>query len=92
MTQCWHPSPDQRPTFSLILERLGYCVQDQQVMNSPLPVFSRPPSHERDVTVMRPINSDENCLQVNHSHKITNIEIIKLPGRYFTCCNSWLQR
>lgn len=27
MTQCWHPNPDERPTFGTILERLGYCLQ-----------------------------------------------------------------
>lgn len=64
MTQCWHPTPEQRPTFALILERLGYCAQDPQVMNAPLPVFNRPPSHERDATVMRPKTNDDNCLQV----------------------------
>ena len=27
MTQCWHPLPDERPSFTTILERLGYCLQ-----------------------------------------------------------------
>jgi hypothetical protein len=27
MTQCWHPNPEERPPFPLILERLGYCLQ-----------------------------------------------------------------
>lgn len=67
MTQCWHPTPEQRPNFSLILERLGYCAQDPQVMTSSLPVFNRPPSHERDATVMRPHSNDDNCLQVPQS-------------------------
>ncbi|XP_025832818.1 ALK tyrosine kinase receptor [Agrilus planipennis] len=64
MTQCWHPAPEQRPTFGLILERLGYCAQDPEVMNASLPIFDRPPSTERDTTLMRPQNSDDNCLQV----------------------------
>lgn len=66
MTQCWHPAPEQRPNFATILERLGYCTQDPQVMNAPLPVFQRPPSNERDTTVMRPTSSEENCLQVKN--------------------------
>jgi anaplastic lymphoma kinase len=27
MTQCWHPIPDDRPNFTTILERIGYCLQ-----------------------------------------------------------------
>ena len=27
MCQCWHPVPAERPGFSTILERVGYCMQ-----------------------------------------------------------------
>ncbi|CAH1983529.1 unnamed protein product [Acanthoscelides obtectus] len=75
MTQCWHPAPEQRPNFGTILERLGYCAQDPQVMNAALPVFQRPPPYERDTTVMRPSGSEENnCLQVDKLLSITPSE------------------
>ncbi|XP_076319318.1 leukocyte tyrosine kinase receptor-like isoform X1 [Tachypleus tridentatus] len=64
MTQCWHQIPDKRPNFSTIIERLGYCMQDPDVINAPLPVFRRPPSSERDITVMRPTDGQNICLQV----------------------------
>lgn len=64
MTQCWDPAAECRPSFATILERLGYCAQDPDVMNAPLPVFHRLPSNERDATVMRPISAEENCLQI----------------------------
>ncbi|XP_022710884.1 ALK tyrosine kinase receptor-like [Varroa jacobsoni] len=47
MTQCWHPSPDERPAFGTILERLGYCLQDPDVTSTALPTFQRAPSIER---------------------------------------------
>nr|XP_023027843.1 ALK tyrosine kinase receptor isoform X2 [Leptinotarsa decemlineata] len=85
MTQCWHPTPELRPSFGTILERLGYCIQDPDVMNAPLPVFHRPPSYEKDMTVMRPKSTEENCLQVlptssdylipNHTHPTTPDQI-----------------
>lgn len=69
MTQCWHATPEERPTFGTILERLGYCLQDPDVTSAPLPVFHRPPSRERDTTVMRPPNPDNVCLQVYRSER-----------------------
>ena len=27
MTQCWHPTPDERPNFCTIMEWLSYCLQ-----------------------------------------------------------------
>ncbi|XP_055946629.1 leukocyte tyrosine kinase receptor-like isoform X2 [Argiope bruennichi] len=67
MMQCWHPHPDERPNFTTIIERLGYCMQDPDVINAALPVFQRAPSMERDTTVMRPGEEDgAGCLQFEH--------------------------
>ncbi|KAL3228831.1 hypothetical protein MRX96_023733 [Rhipicephalus microplus] len=67
--ECWHATPEERPSFGTILERLGYCIQDPDVVSAPLPVFHRPPSLERDATVMRPPNADNVCLQVYRSER-----------------------
>jgi hypothetical protein len=91
MTQCWHPIPDDRPNFSTILERIGYCLQvrvfddvlnmlfmsgfasqDPDVVGAPLPVFHRPPSTERDTTLMRP-----------PAHDTTLLHLQKGPGGEF---------
>ncbi|XP_026643566.1 leukocyte tyrosine kinase receptor isoform X2 [Microtus ochrogaster] len=42
MTQCWQHQPELRPDFASILERLQYCTQDPDVLNSPLPVEPEP--------------------------------------------------
>lgn len=64
MMQCWHHVPDERPCFNTVIERIGYCLQDPDVLRASLPVFHRPPSMERDATVMRPPDTDSICLQV----------------------------
>lgn len=73
--ECWNPNPEHRPPFSNLLERLITCTQDPEVMNAPLPSFFRPPSTERDQTIMRPPN-DDFCLQVPNSSDY----LIPLPG------------
>lgn len=67
MKDCWNPTPEERPSFSNILERLTACTQDPDVMNAPLPSFFRPPSTERDQTIMRPPGNDNSCLQAPNS-------------------------
>ncbi|XP_057637322.1 leukocyte tyrosine kinase receptor isoform X2 [Chionomys nivalis] len=42
MTQCWQHQPELRPDFASILERLQYCTQDPDVLNSSLPVEPGP--------------------------------------------------
>ncbi|XP_038108523.1 ALK tyrosine kinase receptor [Culex quinquefasciatus] len=76
MADCWNPTPEDRPTFSNLLERLTTCTQDPEVMNAPLPSFFRPPSNERDTTIMRPPGNDDFCLQVPNSSDY----LIPLPG------------
>lgn len=79
MTQCWHPTPEQRPTFAVLLERLGYCLQDPDVVTNPLPIFAKAPSAERDTTVIRPKNSDGTYLQVS----------AVCVGRFVESANNW---
>ena len=52
MTQCWNATPELRPNFSTIIERIGYCLQDPDVLNVTLPIFHRAASIEKDVSEM----------------------------------------
>ncbi|XP_063803996.1 leukocyte tyrosine kinase receptor [Pseudophryne corroboree] len=54
MTQCWQHTPDHRPNFSTILERIIYCTQDPDVINTALPVESGPAPEDEGSTIMRP--------------------------------------
>ncbi|XP_031436374.1 leukocyte tyrosine kinase receptor isoform X2 [Clupea harengus] len=68
MTQCWQHCPEHRPNFSTILERINYCTQDPDVINTPLPVEYGPTMDEEGGTVMRPEGSGSmSPLLVSHS-------------------------
>ncbi|KAG7511076.1 ALK tyrosine kinase receptor-like [Solea senegalensis] len=54
MTQCWQHCPEHRPNFSTILERINYCTQDPDVINTPLPVEYSPNTEDDGGTVIRP--------------------------------------
>ncbi|XP_049917569.1 tyrosine-protein kinase receptor [Epinephelus moara] len=54
MTQCWQHCPEHRPNFSTILERINYCSQDPDVINTPLPVEYAPSSEDDGGTIIRP--------------------------------------
>uniref|UniRef100_A0A8C3YL62 Tyrosine-protein kinase receptor n=1 Tax=Catagonus wagneri TaxID=51154 RepID=A0A8C3YL62_9CETA len=54
MTQCWQHQPEDRPNFAIILERIEYCTQDPDVINTALPVEYGPLVEEEDKVPMRP--------------------------------------
>ncbi|XP_067414052.1 leukocyte tyrosine kinase receptor [Emydura macquarii macquarii] len=57
MTQCWQHSPEYRPNFSTILERIKYCTQDPDVVNTELPIECGPASEDEGSTGMCPNGS-----------------------------------
>ncbi|KAI1240503.1 ALK tyrosine kinase receptor, partial [Lamprotornis superbus] len=53
MTQCWQHQPEDRPNFAIILERIEYCTQDPDVINTALPVEYGPSAEEEEKVAMR---------------------------------------
>jgi len=64
MAQCWNSVPEMRPNFSTIIERLGYCLVDPDVIRISLPIFTRASSDES--TMMRPPPDAADYLVPNH--------------------------
>ncbi|KAF7652742.1 hypothetical protein LDENG_00092870 [Lucifuga dentata] len=62
MTQCWQHCPEHRPNFSTILERINYCTQDPDVINTPLPVEYSPTTEDDGGTVIRPSDHTSSSL------------------------------
>ncbi|XP_077341503.1 ALK tyrosine kinase receptor-like [Lithobates pipiens] len=58
MTQCWQHQPEDRPQFSMVLERVDYCTQDPDVINTPLPVEYGPLVEEEEKVPTRPEDPD----------------------------------
>ncbi|KAM5126916.1 ALK tyrosine kinase receptor-like, partial [Mantella aurantiaca] len=58
MTQCWQHQPEDRPHFSMILERIDNCTQDPDVINTPLPVEYGPLVEEEEKVPARPEDPD----------------------------------
>nr|4ANL_A Chain A, ALK TYROSINE KINASE RECEPTOR [Homo sapiens]4ANQ_A Chain A, ALK TYROSINE KINASE RECEPTOR [Homo sapiens] len=48
MTQCWQHQPEDRPNFAIILERIEYCTQDPDVINTALPIEYGPLVEEEE--------------------------------------------
>ncbi|XP_011494179.1 PREDICTED: leukocyte tyrosine kinase receptor [Ceratosolen solmsi marchali] len=64
MTRCWHPHPEERPSFTTIVERIGYCLQDPDVINHPTPNYDLLPICEREITIMRP-DPETECINMH---------------------------
>ncbi|XP_069771594.1 tyrosine-protein kinase receptor [Narcine bancroftii] len=58
MTQCWQHKPEHRPDFSTILERINYCTQDPDIVNTLLPIEHGPCTEEDGITVNQPNSSN----------------------------------
>uniref|UniRef100_F6VTG3 Tyrosine-protein kinase receptor n=1 Tax=Xenopus tropicalis TaxID=8364 RepID=F6VTG3_XENTR len=56
MTQCWQHQPEDRPNFAIILERINYCKQDPDVINTSLPVEYGPVVEDEEKA---PVRSDD---------------------------------
>ncbi|KAK1333182.1 hypothetical protein QTO34_006719 [Cnephaeus nilssonii] len=54
MTQCWQHQPEDRPNFAIILERIEYCTQDPDVINTALPIEYGPLVEEEEKVPVRP--------------------------------------
>ncbi|KAK1117952.1 hypothetical protein K0M31_015619 [Melipona bicolor] len=68
MTRCWHSRPEDRPSFATVVERIGYCLQDPDVIKHPTPNFDILPICEREVSIVRP-DPETECINVQSEKK-----------------------
>ncbi|XP_078190454.1 leukocyte tyrosine kinase receptor isoform X2 [Callithrix jacchus] len=69
MTQCWQHLPELRPSFASILERLQYCTQDPDVLNSPLPMELGPTPEEEGASGLG--NRSLECLRLPQPQELS---------------------
>ncbi|XP_046919194.1 anaplastic lymphoma kinase [Dermatophagoides farinae] len=72
MMQCWNASPELRPNFTTIIDSIGNCLRDPNILNVPLPIFHRSASMEKDTTLMRPPPDATDYLIPNNFGSQTN--------------------
>uniref|UniRef100_A0A3Q3WTH8 Tyrosine-protein kinase receptor n=1 Tax=Mola mola TaxID=94237 RepID=A0A3Q3WTH8_MOLML len=71
MTQCWQHCPEHRPNFSTILERINYCSQDPDVINTLLPVEYAPTAEDDGSRVIRPDHASSSLTPLLVSHPVS---------------------
>ena len=71
MLQCWNSQSELRPNFATIIERLGYCLVDPDVLSKPLPIFIRLDSSEIETNLSQ--QSGESSLYLlPNGHSMSN--------------------
>uniref|UniRef100_A0A8B9I989 Tyrosine-protein kinase receptor n=1 Tax=Anser brachyrhynchus TaxID=132585 RepID=A0A8B9I989_9AVES len=93
MTQCWQHSPEYRPNFSTILERIKYCTQDPDVINTELPVECSPAPEDEGSTVIPSLTpqTTPKMLDSHHAgHKLVQLKN-KTKNLWNPTYGSWLK-
>ncbi|KAM9202880.1 leukocyte tyrosine kinase receptor [Dugong dugon] len=85
MTQCWQHQPELRPGFASILDRLQYCIQDPDVLNSPLPVELGPTLEEEG-----PSGLESRSLEGLRSLQPQELSLENLKSWGESPCGPWL--
>ncbi|XP_024863789.1 ALK tyrosine kinase receptor isoform X2 [Kryptolebias marmoratus] len=80
MTQSWQHQPEDRPNFSTILERIDYCLQDPDVVTTPLPVEYGPVPEEEEHVSIRP--DDPSALAVIVKAQVPDGDAPQPPPAY----------
>ncbi|XP_051468926.1 ALK tyrosine kinase receptor isoform X4 [Apus apus] len=81
MTQCWQHQSEDRPSFAIILERIEYCTQDPDVINTALPVEYGPSAEEEEKVAMHPDDPEGTppLLVSTHQDKKDDKQILPSP-------------